>query len=792
MLSFRNFHILNESIRQGLPHITTMDHNQLHDLIKSGHVHFHDITEKTDGQTYKFGHDEHGFYSQSSGSGSEKMRTGDDYVRRATERGNSPEAANAFKEIHDSLHRNQALTDHLRNHFHKHGSAEVRGEVFSRRLSTPSEVKGEVKPGATSYDPSKWGSKGQIVLHTKLPENEHHDPEHFKKNLSNSEVNFEDDKIEHKKSKVDVKDDLTHFKKLDRTLLASRTTKTNKEAKEAEKKKLSEIARSVSGKVDEHIKSKNLSPKFGSEEPEGVVIHPHNGSPRFKVTSDAFRQYREKVKSGEVDTSKFKKPGKITEAVITRILSEGGNIKVKTDKGEVSAAPFKVANRTQQAKDFHDTLSSIHDAFHKQHGEHLFGPKKNIVYTGSSRHFADTKNISDSEFKKHKPSVGDVDVQVSQEHKEKLDSVLKPGTRFGKHTVVGTKKHGNEISAVVRHDNGEHHQIDFQGIEGGPSKDSEFLHSSDWEDTKHGIKGAHHKVLLNAVGGTNHKFSITHGLRSRTDESDPGTKNPEKISRKLFGNKADHSKIHSFRGVSELIRDHIPKERHQEIYDKFKSSTGSVKAADHSNALDHLRKTLGVKDTLSEAVSSDTEHAHIAYVGSVPTHMGHNFDVIGSMGEGKKFVGLSGKSDVFSDKERADIGNRQSRGKVQFKVEKTAGETVGRAFHSLDPRKRRVLHLHFGHDRKEFAERLKTSIEQGKIPELKGQRPDEVHIHLPKDQNRSHGMSGTKLRQSAASGDLNTFHKHIGPSFSRVEARKLMDRVSDGIKSGRIPLIRKE
>lgn len=789
MLSFRNFYTLNESIRQGLPHITTMDHNQLHDLIKSGHVHFHDVTEKTDGQTFKFGHDENGFYSQSSGSGSEKMRTGDDYVRRATERGNNPEAANAFKEIHDSLHKNQALTDHLRNHFQKHGSAEVRGEVFSRRLSTPSEVKGEVKPGATSYDPSRWGSKGQIVLHTKLPENEHHDPEHFKKNLSNSEVNFENDKIEHKKSKVDVRDELEDFKKLNHTLLASRTTKTNKEAKEAEKKKLAEISNRVSSKVDEHIKSKNLSPKFGSGT-EGAVIHPHNGSPRFKVTSDAFRKYREKVKSGEVDTSKFKR--KITESIVYRILNEGGNIKIKTPHGDISAAPFKVRKRTEQATDFHNTLMAMHDAFHAKHKQELFKNKR-VPYTGSSRHFADTQNITDEEFKKHKPSVGDVDVQVSQEHKEKLDSILKPGTRFGSHTVVGTKKHGNEISVVVRHDNGEHHQIDFQGIEGGPSKDSEFLHSADWEDTKKGIKGAHHKILLNAIGGASHKFSITHGLRSRTDESDPGTKNPEKISRKLFGNKADHSKIHSFRGISELIRDHIPKERHQEIYDKFKSSTGSVKAADHSNALEHLRKTLGVKDTLSEAVSSDTEHAHISFMGAEPfTHMGHHIDVVGSMGEGKKFIGLSGKSQEFSDKERADISNKQSRGKVQFKVERSAGETVGRAFNSLNSRKRRVLHLHFGHDRKEFAERLKSSILQGKIPELKGQRPDEVHIHLPSDKNRSHGMSGTKLRQSAAAGDLTTFHKHLGPSFSRVEARKLMDRVSDGIKSGKIPLIRKE
>ncbi|NBV29058.1 hypothetical protein EBS02_08615, partial [bacterium] len=595
--------------RQGLPHITTMDHKQLHDLIKSGHVHFHDLTEKTDGSTFKFGHDENGFYSQSSGSGSEKMRTGQDYVRRATERGNSLEPASAFKEIHDSLHNNQALRDYLKKHYEKHGTAEVRGELFSRKLSTPSEVEGEVKANATSYDPKKWGSKGQIVLHTKLPENEKHDPNHFKNNLSNSEVNFDDDILHHQKSKVDVKDEASDLKKLNHELLSSRTTKTNKQAKEAEKAKLAEIARRVSSKVDEHVKSKNLLPKFGTGS-EGVVVHPHNGSPRFKITSDAFRQYREKVKTGEVDTSRFKK-GKITESILEKILNEGGNIKIKTPHGEISAAPFKVKKRTEQATDFHNTLLAMHDAFHEKHGEELFKNKR-VPYTGSSKHFADTQNITDEEFKKYKPNVGDVDVQISHKHKEKIDSVLKPGTRYGKHTVVGTKKHGNELSVVLRHDNGEHHQVDFQGIEGGPSADSEFLHSANWEDTKKGIKGAHHKVLLNAVGGAEHKFSITHGLRSRTDENDPGIKNPEKISKKLFGNKADHSKIHSFTGVAELIRDHIPAGRHQEIYDKFKSSLGSVKNADHSSALSQLRDKLGVKDTLSEAKlkSSDSLNSY--------------------------------------------------------------------------------------------------------------------------------------------------------------------------------------
>ena len=69
MLSFRKF--ITEGIRVGLPSIPNMDHGQFSNLVKGGKVHIQNATEKTDGSTFQFGHDEHGFYSQSSGSGSE-------------------------------------------------------------------------------------------------------------------------------------------------------------------------------------------------------------------------------------------------------------------------------------------------------------------------------------------------------------------------------------------------------------------------------------------------------------------------------------------------------------------------------------------------------------------------------------------------------------------------------------------------------------------------------------------------------------------------------------------------
>ena len=49
MITFKSF-LAEASIRQGLPHISTMSHEQFDNLTKRGKVHIHDVTEKTDGQ----------------------------------------------------------------------------------------------------------------------------------------------------------------------------------------------------------------------------------------------------------------------------------------------------------------------------------------------------------------------------------------------------------------------------------------------------------------------------------------------------------------------------------------------------------------------------------------------------------------------------------------------------------------------------------------------------------------------------------------------------------------------
>jgi hypothetical protein len=301
MISFKHFFMLSEGIRQGLPHISTMDHDQFKNLIADKKVHIAHATEKTDGSTHVFGHDQHGFYSQSSGSGNERMRSSKDYedraIRRSKETGKPLDltAAHAFGHAHDILKNNKKLQNHLKSAAEKAGGeTSVRGELFHKGLARPSDTKhGEIKFVGTSYDPSHMGHTGKIVIHSKLPENQQHDTEHFKHQLSDKHINFDDDKIEHKPAHVDVSDEHKDFHALNHELLKARTTKQNKEEKENEYAKFDAIKQRVSAKVDHHVSKMGISPKWGSGT-EGLVVHPKEGSsaPRFKVTSAAFREYK--------------------------------------------------------------------------------------------------------------------------------------------------------------------------------------------------------------------------------------------------------------------------------------------------------------------------------------------------------------------------------------------------------------------------------------------------------------------------------------------------------------------
>jgi hypothetical protein len=54
------------------------------------------------------------------------------------------------------------------------------------------------------------------------------------------------------------------------------------------------------------------------------------------------------------------------------------------------------------------------------------------------------------------------------------------------------------------------------------------------------------------------------------------------------------------------------------------------------------------------------------------------------------------------------------------------------------------------------------------------------------------GVVPLQARHAAAAhtGDAETFHKHMGPAFSRKESDTIMSKVKSGIDSGAIPLKR--
>jgi hypothetical protein len=283
-----------------------------------------------------------------------------------------------------------------------------------------------------------------------------------------------------------------------------------------------------------------------------------------------------------------------------QFITEGGNVKI----GEHSAQPIKITakNRNSVQTDVHEMLHHLNKSFHKEYGSHLFGANDKALHTGSAyggstRALMD-RNIDHAEFAKHKKESGDLDVKIPHEHMEHILHHMQPGKKFGKYTVLGVKK-GAEHHALLRHKNGGVHQVDLKGAHYENDEPSHFDQLSDnshWDDIKKGIKGVHHKKLINAAGGDKHKYSMLYGIGSRETKDPHWTNNTKEMTHKLFGKRSNEKDLHSFQGVTNLIKKHIPASEHQKIYDKFKSDLKQSKGIDHSKALAHLQQHLHVHD----------------------------------------------------------------------------------------------------------------------------------------------------------------------------------------------------
>jgi len=190
----------------------------------------------------------------------------------------------------------------------------------------------------------------------------------------------------------------------------------------------------------------------------------------------------------------------------------GGNASVFKD-GQLVAQAEKIdlskVSRGSIIPEVKKTLHAIDSAFAKEYGVHLW-PNHSIIdngsiFAGSSQFFMD-QSISHDEFTQHKPTVGDIDVQIPHAYKDHLDKILKPGKHFGLMKYHGRADTSlSQLNCVFELKAGIHTiniQIDFEPVdwhEEGPTGWSQFAHSADWDDIKSGVKGVFHKYLVGAV-----------------------------------------------------------------------------------------------------------------------------------------------------------------------------------------------------------------------------------------------------------------------------------------------------
>jgi hypothetical protein len=126
---------------------------------------------------------------------------------------------------------------------------------------------------------------------------------------------------------------------------------------------------------------------------------------------------------------------------------------------------------------------------------------------GSSLHFFNTKGISDEEFVKNKPKVGDIDTQIDKNLEGQVEEFLNSITnkKIGDAVFLGFSRGNEQFNGLFEFENPPVKiQIDFEFGKYNPETNTpddwyRFSHSSDWEDVKAGIKGVFHKYIYRAL-----------------------------------------------------------------------------------------------------------------------------------------------------------------------------------------------------------------------------------------------------------------------------------------------------
>jgi hypothetical protein len=199
-------------------------------------------------------------------------------------------------------------------------------------------------------------------------------------------------------------------------------------------------------------------------------------------------------------------------------INEGGNVSVRLGD-EIHTADKIDLNKLSRGEitaKIAEMLNTINDNYEKKFGTPIWKNREylnsHMVFNGSSNAFFD-KSISDEEFKKYKPLVGDIDLSVPDVHSEQLFDFLQDyrGKEISKGVqYIGMNKEsaGNNAQfncLFLLKDFNVKVQIDFELVSydhktGMQTDFSSFAHSSVWSDTVMGyenkIKGVSHKLLI--------------------------------------------------------------------------------------------------------------------------------------------------------------------------------------------------------------------------------------------------------------------------------------------------------
>ena len=192
----------------------------------------------------------------------------------------------------------------------------------------------------------------------------------------------------------------------------------------------------------------------------------------------------------------------------SQYLYEGGNLSIGDKKAD--EIDLKVHNRTYMVGLLDKLLNDIDGAFKARNKTPMWSPellKSKQFLGGSSLHFFNTKGISDEEFVKNKPKVGDIDTQIDKNLEGQVEEFLNSITnkKIGDAVFLGFSRGNEQFNGLFEFENPPVKiQIDFEFGKYNPETNTpddwyRFSHSSDWEDVKAGIKGVFHKYIYRAL-----------------------------------------------------------------------------------------------------------------------------------------------------------------------------------------------------------------------------------------------------------------------------------------------------